>query len=99
MLQLYRRLLALRHKYPELHGGSIHSVADESTLLRFCRGSRGERTFQVLLNLGDEEITTHCEAGHVVLTTLLDGEGASVGGQVTIEAGEGLLILLDEQTS
>jgi len=31
----------------------------------------------------------------VVLTTLLDGAGAHVDGEVTIEAGEGLLIALD----
>ena len=69
-------------------------MADEGTLLRFCRGKCGEQTFQVLLNLGGEEVTTHCDAGHVALTTLLDGEGAATEGRITVEAGEGLLILL-----
>jgi hypothetical protein len=31
----------------------------------------------------------------VVLTTLLDGEGAEVDGAVVIEGGEGLLVALD----
>ena len=95
ILQLYRRLLELRRQHPALHAGPIHSVADEGTLLRFCRGKDGDQTFQILLNLGKEEVTTRCEAGHVVLTTLLDGAGAPVEGPVTVEAGEGLLILLD----
>jgi len=30
-----------------------------------------------------------------VLTTLLDGEGSSVEGTVTVEAGEGLLIAIE----
>jgi hypothetical protein len=55
----------------------------------------GESTdFQVLLNLGMEVATVKCAAGTVVLTTLLDGEGSRVGGAVTIEGGEGLLIAL-----
>ena len=93
-LQLYRKLLELRRRYPALHAGALHSVASEGTLLRFCREQRGQQTFQVLLNLGDKAVTTHCDAGHVVLTTLLDGAGAPVDGRVTVEAGEGLLILL-----
>jgi hypothetical protein len=32
----------------------------------------------------------------VILTTLLDGEGAEVDGPVTVESGEGLLIALEE---
>jgi hypothetical protein len=30
-----------------------------------------------------------------VLTTMLDGAGARIEGEVTLEAGEGLLIALD----
>jgi hypothetical protein len=36
-----------------------------------------------------------CPKGTVVLTTLLDGEGAEVDGTVAIEGGEGLLVALD----
>ena len=53
------------------------------------------RTFRCCLNLGTEVATVRCAPGTVVLTTLLDGAGAQVDGEVTIEAGEGLLIALD----
>ncbi len=94
MLNLYRRLLQVRRQYPALHAGGISSVSDEGTLLRFCRTHEGVQ-LQILLNLGAEPVATHCDPGRVVLTTLMDGEGAVVDGRTTLEAGEGLLIALD----
>ena len=98
MLTLYRRLLALRRQHDTLHAGAIADVAAEGDVLRFRRVQLpdGESTdFQIVLNLGTEVATTRCAPGTVVLTTLLDGAGARVEGEVTIEAGEGLLIALD----
>ena len=97
MLSLYRRLLQLRRDLPALAAGAITAVQCEGTLLRFCR-KLGETTFQVLLNLGTQEVSTQCQAGRVLLTTMLDGAGASVRGNLTVEAGEGLLIALDGAT-
>jgi alpha-glucosidase len=97
MLVLYRKLLALRRQHDTLHSGAIADVEAEGSVLRFRRVglADGESTdFQVLLNLGMEVATVKCAAGTVVLTTLLDGEGSRVGGAVTIEGGEGLLIAL-----
>jgi alpha-glucosidase len=98
MLTLYRRLLALRRQHDTLHAGGITDVAAEGDVLRYRRVALpdGESTdFQVVLNLGTEIATIRCAAGTVVLTTLLDGTGVRVAGEVTIEAGEGLLIALD----
>ena len=96
MLNLYRRLLALRRSEPALHLGEISDVRAEKTLLRYCRrGPGGEDGFQVLLNLGSEPAVTRSPRGRVVLTTMLDGEGAPVDGEVTVEGGEGLLIALE----
>jgi alpha-glucosidase len=98
MLTLYRRLLALRRQHDTLHAGAIEDVAAEGDVLRYRRIAvpDGESTdFQVLLNLGAEVARVRCAPGTVVLTTLLDGGGAPVDGEVTIEAGEGLLIALD----
>jgi hypothetical protein len=53
----------------------------------------------VVLNLGSEVATVKCAKGTVVLTTLLDGEGSEVERTVSVEAGEGLLIAIDAQTS
>lgn len=98
MLTLYRHLLALRRRHDTLHAGAIADVASEGDVLRYRRIALpdGESTdFQVLLNLGNEIATTRCAPGTVMLTTLLDGAGSRVDGEVTIEAGEGLLIALD----
>jgi alpha-glucosidase len=98
MLNLYRRLLALRRQHDTLHAGDIADVNAEGNILRYRRLAlpEGESTdFQVLLNLGTDVATTTCAPGTIVLTTLLDGEGSRVEGPVAIEAGEGLLIALD----
>ena len=97
MLVLYRKLLALRRQHDTLHSGAIAEAEAAGAGLRLRRVglADGEITdFQVLLNLGMEVATVQCAAGTVVLTTLLDGEGSRVGGAVTIEGGEGLLIAL-----
>ena len=98
MLTLYRKLLALRRQHDTLHAGAIVDVSAEGDVLRYRRVQLpdGESTdFQVLLNLGAEVATARCAPGTVVLTTMLDGMGARVDGEVTMEAGEGLLIALD----
>src|SRR6185437_685172 len=98
MLTLYRKLLALRRQHDTLHAGAIAEVSAEGDVLRYRRVAppEGESTdFQVLLNLGTEVATTRCAVGTVVLTTMLDGAGSRIEGEVTIEAGEGLLIALD----
>ena len=94
MLNLYRQLLHLRRQHAALNSGGLCSVVDEGTLLRFCRHLEGEK-FEILLNLGTEPVSTHCDRGRIVLTTLLDGAGAIVDGRTTVEAGEGLLVALE----
>ena len=98
MLMLYRKLLALRRQHDTLHAGGITDVKAEGAVLRYRRVGLpdGESSdFEVLLNLGSEVATVACAKGTVVLTTLLDGEGSTVEGTVTVEAGEGLLIALE----
>jgi len=97
MLTLYRRLLALRAQHDALHAGSVSQVRSEKGVLSYVReavtGDFKER-FQVLLNLTHDIQTVTCEEGRIVLTTILDGEGAPVGGPLVMEAGEGLLVQL-----
>jgi alpha-glucosidase len=104
MLTLYRRLLTLRRLHDTLHAGAIADVSADGNVLRYRRVALpdGESTdFLILLNLGRDVATAAAPAGTIVLTTLLDGEGARTGteeGQpapLAIEAGEGLLIALD----
>jgi alpha-glucosidase len=105
MLTLYRKLLALRRLHDTLHAGAITDVAADGTILRYRRtglpeGNSGD--FQILLNLGPEPAVTQCAPGTIVLTTLLDGEGARTGNPdtntpapITLEGGEGLLVALE----
>ncbi|MDE1163203.1 MAG: alpha-amylase family glycosyl hydrolase [Acidobacteriaceae bacterium] len=96
---LYRTLLHYRRTFDTLHAGGITDVHAEGSVLRFKRTTpeNGDAAdFQVLLNLGSEIATVHCAKGKVLVTTLLDGTGADVDGEVTLEAGEGLLIALEE---
>ncbi len=98
MLSLYRNLLALRRRHDTLNAGAIADVVAEGNVLRYRRVALpdGASTdFEVLLNLGSEVAHAKCAPGTVVLTTMLDGAGALVEGEVTLEAGEGLLIALD----
>ena len=98
MLTLYRKLLQLRRQHDTLHAGGISDVVAEGNILRFRRVGLpdGHSTdFQLLFNLGDEIATTTTPPGTVVLTTIMDGEGSHVEGEITVEAGEGLLIALD----
>lgn len=96
MLSLYRKLLEVRRQHPALHAGEIHDVRSKRGVLAYTRSLPGSSDrFQVLLNLTNEVQTVNCDHGHVVMTTILDGEGAHVGGPVVIEAGEGLLVVLD----
>ena len=93
MLTLYRRLLALRREHPALHAGSIENIWTDKGVLAYTRALGNER-FQIVLNLTDDIQTIHCEPGNIVLTTILDGEGAPVDGPMVVESGEGLLIRL-----
>ena len=98
MLTLYRTLLALRRRHDTLHAGGIAEVAAEGQVLRYRRTGLpdGNSTdFLILLNLGSEPATTQSPTGTIILTTLLDGQGAEVNGPVTLEAGEGVVIALE----
>jgi alpha-glucosidase len=102
MLTLYRHLLALRRQHDTLHSGAIADVASEGAILRYRRVAlpEGDSTdFQILLNLGpDPATTTLTTPGTLLLTTLLDGAGATIepNHPLTLESGEGLLIALED---
>lgn len=93
VLALYCQLLSLRHKYEALHAGEIEEVRAEGGVLRYRRVS-GEQRLYVLLNLTDDVQEIQAPEGRILLTTILDGAGAEVGGKFVLEAGEGVLLEL-----
>ena len=94
-LSLYRKLLALRREHSALHAGAITEVEAESGVLRYQRhsppGEPAERLL-ILANLTDTLQTVQVPPSRVLLTTILDGDGAVCGGAFTLEAGEGVLL-------
>jgi alpha-glucosidase len=95
ILNLYRKLLALRRAHPALHSGEIDYVAAHSGVLTYRRNF-GNKSLQIVLNLTNDIKRINCEAGKVLLTTILDGEGGDVGGITILEAGEGLIVALNK---
>ncbi len=93
ILNLYRRLLALRRELPALHAGAIDHIEANSGVLSFQRFLETQH-LQNLLNLTNELQQVAAQEGTVLLTTILDGEGGKVGGPLFLEAGEGLIIAL-----
>ncbi|GAC1355249.1 MAG: alpha-amylase family glycosyl hydrolase [Acidobacteriaceae bacterium] len=95
VLSLYRQLLLLRRQFPALHAGSITEVHAADGVLSYQRTGGGQRLL-VLLNLTGDTRTLDTPKGRILLTTILDGAGAEVGGSFILEAGEGVLLELTE---
>jgi alpha-glucosidase len=85
MLNLTRRLLALRRAEPALHGGSYESVASGDGLLVFRR-RYGPRKLTVALNFGGRERPLEL-AGTVLLSTRPDRAGAMADGRLLPDEG------------
>jgi alpha-glucosidase len=94
MLNLHRRLLALRRSEPALALGSYEPVATTDYLLAYARKKNGHG-FLVVLNLGSESRTFGDADGRLVLSTHLDREGEPAKGEIELRAGEGVIV---EQT-
>ncbi len=88
LLDLYRRLLALRRSSPALHRGSLSLVPDlPPNVVAWIRASDDERVL-TLANMGDAPAT-------------MDLSGIGISGEVLISTGsrEGLLPLGDLRTA
>lgn len=97
MLSLYRVLLSLRRQFAALHSGPISDVRAQDGVLSFIRGEGDER-FHIHLNLTADHRDVPTERGHILLTTFMDGAGAEVDDTLTLEGGEGVIILLGGET-
>ena len=95
ILNLYKALVRLRRKLPQLVSGAYVPVAAEGDLLLYRRGSNGS-TALVALNLGDEPVSLVSEAagltGEILLSTFLDRQGERVVGSLDLRGNEGVII-------
>ena len=95
ILNLYRALIGLRRKLPQLMSGDYAPIAAEGDLLLYRRQSEGEAVV-IALNLGAEPVSIASEAigldGEILLSTFLDREGETIQGALDLRGNEGVII-------
>ncbi len=95
ILSLYKALIDLRKKLPQLMSGAYVPMAAEGNLLLYCRESDA-RAAMVALNLGAEPVSIASDAlrpgGEILLSTLLDRQGEKIQGSLDLRGNEGVII-------
>jgi alpha-glucosidase len=100
ILALYRALIALRKKSPQLVKGAYRPIVAEGDLLLYRRDGDGE-AMVVALNLGAEplkvaagSIGSGCK---ILLSTLLDRQGEQIQDTLDLRANEGVILEATDQ--
>jgi alpha-glucosidase len=94
MLQLYRRLIALRRREPALHSGNHEPLDAGPDVMAYARGT-GTRRLVVLLNFGTADATISAEllpAEAVVLASTHADRTGALSGELTLQAHEGVIV-------
>jgi alpha-glucosidase len=95
ILSLYRALIDLRRKRPELVSGGYVPIAAQGDLLLYRRQGEGSAVV-VALNLGTEPVSLESEAiglgGEILLSTYLDRQGEKIKGALDLRSDEGVII-------
>jgi alpha-glucosidase len=96
ILSLYRQLIGLRRRHRALNIGSYSPVPAEGDVLAYER-RHGDERFLVVLNLGSDPATVTLPdgftGGRILLSTDLDSEEQTVGGDIRLRPNEGLVVL------
>ena len=95
ILSLYKALIALRRRLPELRSGDYVPIAAQGDLLLYRRQSEGKAVV-IALNLADQPVSIASDAaglnGDILLSTFLDREGEKVEGTLDLRGNEGVMI-------
>ena len=95
ILSLYKALISLRKKLPQLRSGDYVPIAAQGDLLLYRRQSE-EGALVIALNLGDQPGSIASDAaglaGEILLSTFLDREGEKVEGTLDLRGNEGVII-------
>jgi alpha-glucosidase len=95
ILHLYKALIDLRKKMPQLRSGDYAPIAADGNLLVYRRQSEG-RSIAVALNLGDEPVSIASRSsglsGEILLSTSLDRHGEPIDGALDLRGNEGVII-------
>jgi alpha-glucosidase len=99
ILNLYRRLIALRRATPALTIGSYRPILASGDLLLFIR-EHGRERILVALNLADQpaaiDLAPEQFFGRVLVSTVGDREGDSIGRDLALRGHEGLAVALPQ---
>jgi alpha-glucosidase len=102
LLNLYRRLIALRRASPALSHGVYQSVATSGDLLAYIRADESERIL-VALNLGAEPVTFELKDGalngRLLISSHPDCDDERVEGVIDLRGHEGVVIRLDDESA
>ena len=97
LLNLYRRLLAIRHREPALQTGNYRSLG-EGDVFTYCRDD-GHTRLGVALNFTGEVQSVEAMAGlgtgHGLISTEFDREGPVTLAELELRPHEGVVIRLD----
>jgi alpha-glucosidase len=95
MLNLYRRLLALRRGSSALRRGSYltHPTSSEEVLV--YRREADDETVTVALNLSDDPVTVALHSGRVAISTVDPMRNDSVGNGLILAPQEGVVVAHD----
>jgi alpha-glucosidase len=93
ILSLYKALINLRKKWPELVTGDYVPMAAEGDLLLYRRQS-SHGSVVIALNLGAEPVSLASEAlrGEILLSTLMDRRGEKLERVLDLRDNEGVII-------
>jgi alpha-glucosidase len=95
ILNLYKALIALRRKLPQLVGGACQPIAAQGDILLYRREGEGEIVV-VALNLGAEPVSVASSSigfgREILLSTFLDREGEQVQGRLDLRGNEGVIL-------
>ncbi len=95
ILALYRALIDLRKKLPQLMSGDYVPIAAQGDMLLYRR-QRAGATVVIALNLGAEPVSIASEAagldGEILLSTFLDRQGEKIQGVLDLRGNEGAII-------
>jgi alpha-glucosidase len=95
ILSLYRALIDLRKKLPQLLTGDYVPIAADGDLLLYRRRSN-EGAVVIALNLGAEAVSLASDAaglsGEILLSTFLDRQGETIEGTLDLRSNEGVII-------
>ena len=95
ILSLYKALIRLRKKLPQLMSGAYVPIAAQGDLLIYRRESEGAAVV-IALNLGADPVSLGSDvaglSGQILLSTFMDRQGEKIQDSLDLRGNEGVMI-------